>query len=148
MDVSPNRNILRSMALCLTLLLGACATTPEGHTMLAARKAPDLATGAGCNAFGVLEDEMLAVPTEKIRFDVRVVSPAKIAKQCAASEETGSVWGCYHEDTGQAFIAGKDWHVYWHEWCHAKFGPAHVSVAASNRKPKGYLHYIASNAAP
>ena len=148
MEVSIKHNLYRTLALCAALLLGACASTPDGHTMLAISKAPDLETGAGCNAFGVLEDKMLAVPTAKIRFDVEVVSGAQIAQQCSASQENGAVWGCYHQDTGKAYMVGKDWRVYWHEWCHAKFGPAHVSVAASARQARSYMHYIASNSAP
>ncbi len=140
--------ILKSAALAAALLLNACASTPEGYTMVATVKAPDLETGAGCNAFGVLEDELLAVPTKNIRFNVQVVGSSQIAEQCSASQEHGAVWGCYRRDTGQAYIVGKDWKVYWHEWCHAKFGPAHVSLAASARTPRSYMHYIASTQAP
>ncbi|MFK7955606.1 MAG: hypothetical protein AB8B96_05885 [Lysobacterales bacterium] len=147
MKLSDNR-LLKPLAIVAVLLLNACASTPEGYTMVATSKAPDTETGAGCNAFGVLEDELLAVPTQKIRFDVQVVGSSEIAEQCSASQENGAVWGCYRKESGKAYIVGKDWKVYWHEWCHAKFGPAHVSLAASGRTPRSYMHYIASNQAP
>ncbi len=148
MERPTHRTISTTLALLAALLLSACASTPEGYNMVATGKAPDLQTGQGCNAYGVLEDELLAVPASKIRFDVEVVSGGEIAQHCSASQENGAVWGCYRKETGKAYIVGKDWKVYWHEWCHAKFGPAHVSLTASSRTPRSYMHYIASNQAP
>jgi hypothetical protein len=135
------------LALLATLLLSACASTPEGYAMIKTGHAPDPITGAGCNAFGVLEDPRLVVPSAEMKFDMSVVGASEIESACSASSENGTVWGCYRPDTGKAYMVGKDWQVYWHEWCHAKFGPAHVSFANNGKPQKSYLYYIA-NAQP
>ncbi|MEM9531340.1 MAG: hypothetical protein AAGA23_10495 [Pseudomonadota bacterium] len=138
------RNGLRLSLALTVLLLSACASTPEGFSMVKTANAPDPETGAGCAAFGVMEDRALAVPTAQMRFEMAVVSAREITRQCDASNENGTVWGCYRPDTGKAYMVGKDWKVYWHEWCHAKFGPTHVSLARNGKPQRSYLYYIAS----
>ncbi|MDJ0656525.1 MAG: hypothetical protein QNJ40_20360 [Xanthomonadales bacterium] len=136
--------ILKAAAGLCSLFLVACASTPHGNMMMSTLDAPDLETGKGCAAFGVAEVPELAVATEKLRFDANFVQPWEIERYCPSSAEHGAVWGCYHEDTGQAYLVGKDWKVYWHEWCHAKMGPAHTSIASrSGSGIGGYTQYIA-----
>ena len=143
-------NVFRTAAtLVFALLLSACASTPDGVMMMATSDAPNIETGAGCGQFGVEENQAFAVPAEAVRFDVEFVQPWDIAEKCPTNASTDTVWGCYHEDQGKAYVVGRDWKVYWHEWCHAKFGPAHTRAIASNgRDTHGYMKYIASAGQP
>ena len=125
------------------MLVSACASTPHGKLFPAVGEAPDLATGAGCEAYGVRPTPgMVRVSTNPV-FKPHFVEAWKIGRYCPNSGRQ-SVWGCYHPSTGDAYIVGRDWKVYWHEWCHAKLGPAHTDgrsgyAAADYVAPKRLL---------
>ena len=84
---------------------------------------PDHLTGAGCNSYGVAET-LAKHPTE-VRFEAVYVSSWKIGKLCANASRS-RVEGCYLPN-GTAYLANKSEKLYWHEWCHAKFGPRHIN---------------------
>lgn len=94
--------------------------------MAQALAAPNPETGAGCAAFGVAETS--AVSAEDFVFEATFVKARQIKDHCGGRAR-GHVRGCYFPD-GRAFIVKNDSEAYWHEWCHAKFGPRHARWAA------------------
>jgi len=84
---------------------------------------PDDLTGSGCSAYGVAE----TVPKHPmdVKFFPIYVSGWKIYKLCGKNRR-GLVQGCYFPD-GTAYLANKSDKLYWHEWCHAKFGARHIN---------------------
>lgn len=106
-----------------TLALTACASTPHGTMFGALSKAPDLVTGAGCENYGVYRSDRFHPVATEPRFEPHFIQPWEVDQFCR-SPGRRAVWGCYHDD-GSAYIVGRDWKVYWHEWCHAKLGAGH-----------------------
>ena len=103
-----------------------CASTPHGNMIMAFDAAPDLETGEGCDRYGVRRAPGLVRVSDR-PFNPEFVEAWEIADHCP-SVGRGMVWGCYDENTGKAYIVGKDWKVYWHEWCHAKVGRGHSDM--------------------
>ena len=102
------------------LLLGGCAAvTPHGTMYAATTPAPDLDSGTGCARFGVKETGFIDRP-----FDPQFVDSGELTQACGHR----SAMGCYHPGDGKAVILGRDWYLYWHEWCHAKQSSLHTAA--------------------
>ena len=116
----------RALLIIIAAFTVGCASTPHGNMMMAFEEAPDLETGEGCERFGVQRAPGMIRVSDR-PFNPEFVEAWEIEDHCP-SVGRGMVWGCYNENTGTAYIVGKDWKVYWHEWCHAKVGRGHNDV--------------------
>ncbi len=123
---STNRTLLTVLLLTTAAFLVGCATSPHGQLYAAVIPAPDMATGEGCDKFGVERSSGLTMVATNPVFNPQFISTSEVTEYCPTSGKQ-AVWGCYHPN-GDAYIVGKDWKVYWHEWCHAKLGPGHKAT--------------------
>lgn len=128
----------RTVLTAITLLTPLCATLPA----FAKELPPNLQTGAGCEAYGVRPSSLVQVVADPV-FNAHFVTTSEIGKFCP-NQGDGLVWGCYRPD-GNAYIVGKDWRVYWHEWCHAKLGPEHTEAFTRGHTYVAPTRTLASN---
>ncbi len=119
------RTIARAATiLIISLLFSACASTPHGMMYGVSKPAPDQVTGAGCEDYGVFRSGHVSQVVHEVKFEPEFIQSWETEKYCGRSGQA-MIWGCYDRKNGKAYIVGRDWDTYWHEWCHAKLGGGH-----------------------
>ncbi len=125
-----NKTIFTILIVAASALMVGCASSPHGQLYAATIPAPDTNTGEGCDKFGVERATGMTMVATNPVFNPTFITASEVSEYCPTTGKS-TVWGCYHPN-GDAYIVGKDWKVYWHEWCHAKLGPGHKATRDTN----------------